>query len=67
MAVVCECLKYSQVLTEVLELCKLQSSDKRLKKNKELALVLLHRHLIGKGLNGCFSKYKVILLCNHGM
>ena len=61
MSLVCECLKYSPILEEVLDLCNLQSSDRRLKKSRELTLVVLHRHLFGKGLNGCFAKFKVSL------
>ena len=66
MSLVCDCLKYMSILNEVLDLCSLQSSDKRLKKNRELAIVVLHRHLFGKGLNGCYAKFKVpIYMCIH--
>lgn len=59
MSVVCECLRHASILREVLELSSFQLCDKRFKKNEELALVVLHQHLFGKGLNGCYSKFKV--------
>ena len=61
MLTVCECLKFYDVLGEVLDECQLQKSDKRLKNNRELAILLLHRHIFspGTGLNGSFSKFKV--------
>lgn len=61
MFIVSECLKYYHILEEVLDSCNLQSSDKRLKNNRQLAILLLHRHLLaaGGGLNGSFSKFKV--------
>ncbi|XP_067946485.1 28S rRNA (cytosine-C(5))-methyltransferase-like [Watersipora subatra] len=58
MSVVCECLRHASILREVLELSSFQLCDKRFKKNEELALVVLHQHLFGKGLNGCYSKFK---------
>lgn len=59
MSVVCECLKYADILNEIIDCCNLISSDKRFKRNKDLALVVLCRYVFGKGLNGCYSTYKV--------
>ncbi|KAF6029290.1 NSUN5 [Bugula neritina] len=61
MSVVCECLKYADILNEIIDCCNLISSDKRFKRNKDLALVVLCRYVFGKGLNGCYSTYKKVI------
>jgi len=59
MSVVGGTVRYADILTEIMNKCKLQASDPRFKKNPELALVVLHRFLFSSSLNGCYTKYKV--------
>ena len=56
-ALVCETLKYSTVLTQILEATKIEKYEKTLR-DRSLTLVLLYDFLIGKGINGA-NKLKV--------
>lgn len=59
MAVVCEVLKYHEVIEDVLGHCDLKKTDKRFKTKENLAVVVLHKYMFGKGLNGCYTQFKV--------
>ena len=51
-ALVCESLRYYDLMSEVLERTSLLKHEKALKKNTHLGVVLLYEHLLGKGLTG---------------
>ena len=56
----CESLKYSPVINQILDATKFLKTEKALKGNRYLATVLLHDFLFTKnGLRQCSKKIKV--------
>ena len=54
-ALVCESLKYYDVLSELLKKTCLLKLEKSLRNKTELGIVLLYDHLLGRGVTGKFQ------------
>ena len=58
-AVVCETLRYLDILNQIIKNTKLIKREKKIIKNRYLALVLLYEYVVGKGFHKLPKHLKV--------
>ena len=58
-AVVCETLRYLEILNQIINNTKLIRREKKIIKNRFLGLVLLYEYLVGKGFHRLPKDLKV--------